>query len=81
MSENEKQASVPYFVHEGTVTRMYRMFRLAVVVLAIALAVAVSALVINDTMWRHYCNDLEARYQVEDVANEGVYQQSDPGTD
>ena len=28
MSENEKQASVPYFVHEGTVARMERMFRL-----------------------------------------------------
>ena len=43
--------------------------------LVIALAVAVTALVVNDTLWRKYCNALEERYT--EVQN-GVHEQSDP---
>lgn len=78
----EKQASVPYFVHEGIVSRMERMFRVTVIALMLALVVCVVSFVINDTLWRNHCDTLEARYEtiVEEI-NAGVYQQSDPGTD
>lgn len=78
MQENETQASVPYFIHEGTMARMERIFKMTVIVLVIALAVAVTALVVNDTLWRKYCNALEERYT--EVQN-GVHEQSDPGAD
>jgi len=70
----EKQASVPYFIHEGTMARMERVFKMTVIALVVALAVAVASLVINDALWRKYCAALEAKYtEVQD----GVYQQSD----
>lgn len=83
MSEQEKQANVPYFIHEGTVARMERMFRMTVCALVIALAVCVISFVINDTMWRRYCGEIETHYQtvIEDMQNAGVYQQPDQGTD
>ena len=83
MSENEKQATVPYFVHEGMVARMERMFRITVCALVIALAVCVVSLVVNDTLWREHCATLDARYQtvIEEVQNAGVYEQPDSGTD
>ena len=83
MSENEKQATVQYFVHEGMVARMERMFKITVCALVIALAVSVISLVINDAQWRRYCDTLDARYQlvVEEVRNAGVYQQSDTQSD
>lgn len=68
MPEEEKQASVPYFVHEGmmtkmqlshekTVDKMSAMFKTTVIALVIALAVCVASLVINDSLWRsHYDN-------------------------
>jgi hypothetical protein len=83
MSENEKQATVPYFVHEGMVARMERMFRITVCALVIALAVCVVSLVVNDTLWREHCATLDARYQtvIEEVQNAGVYEQPDTGSD
>jgi hypothetical protein len=83
MSENEKQATVPYFVHEGMVARMERMFRITVCALVIALAVCVVSLVVNDTLWRKHCATLDARYQtvIEEVQNAGVHEQPDTGTD
>ena len=83
MSENEKQASVPYFVHEGTVARMERMFRLTVCALVIALSVCVISFVVNDTRWRAYCDTLDARYQtvIEEVQHAGVLEQPDQGAD
>ena len=78
MQENEKQASVPYFIHEGVMARMERIYRVTVIALVIALALSVASLVINDTLWRRYCSTLEQHYaEVQD----GVYQQSDPASD
>lgn len=76
----EKQANVPYFVHEGVVTRMYKMFKLTVISLALALAVTVTAFVVNDCLWRKYCSEIEARYQTE-VTDAGVYEQPNSGVD
>ena len=78
--ENEKQASVPYFIHEGALARMERIFRITVIALVVALAVAVGSLIANDIMWRRYCNALEERYAVTEV-QDGVHEQSDPGAD
>jgi len=80
MSENEKQANVPYFIHEGTMARMERVFKMTVIALVVALAVAVASFVINDSLWRKYCAALEARYQITEV-QDGVYQQPDEGAD
>ena len=82
MQEQEKQASVPYFIHEGIMTRMERLFKITVAALVTALVVAVMALVINDTLWRKHCDSLEQRigsYEVEHAA--GVHQQPDGGPD
>lgn len=83
MEEKEHRASVDYFVHEGIVSRMERMFRITVFALILALVVCMVSFVINDSLWRRHCDTLEARYEtvIEEVQNAGVYQQSDPGTD
>ena len=83
MPEEEKQATVSYFVHEGIVSRMERMFKITVLALMLALIVCVVSFVINDSLWRKHCDTLEARYEtvIEEVQNAGIYQQSDPGAD
>jgi len=79
--EEEKQAAVPYFVHEGTMARMERVFKITVIALVAALAVAVCSLIANDIMWRQYCNALEERYTTNAEVPNGVYQQSDSESD
>lgn len=84
MAEEEKQVSVPYFVHEGMVARMERMFKLTVIALVFALAVCVCSLVVNDTMWRKHVDSLESRYEkiCESFQyGSGIYEQSDQGID
>lgn len=76
MSEEEKQAVVPYFVHEGVMARMERLFRITVGALVVALAVAVISFVVNDSLWRKYCETLESRYHVEEN-HAGVHEQPD----
>lgn len=77
---DEKQAQVSYFVYEGAMARMERIFRITVIALVTALAVAVGSLVVNDVMWRHHCRDLEDRLANTVEVQDGVYQQSDQGT-
>lgn len=80
----EKQASVPYFVHEGMVARMERMFKLTVISLIFALAFCVCSLVINDMMWRKHVDSLESRYEkiYESIQNNsGIHEQSDQDFD
>lgn len=77
MDEKDKQASVPYFVHEGQMARMERIFRLTVVALIVALAVSAVSFVINDSQWREYCRELEARYSSE-VDDARVHEQPNP---
>lgn len=83
MEEKEKQASVSYFVHEGVVSRMERMFHVTVAALVLALVVCVVSFVFNDMAWRKYCDTLETRYEtvVEGLQDAGVYEQPDAGTD
>lgn len=84
MEEEEKQAQVPYFVHEGMVARMERMFKMTVIALVFALAVCVCSLVINDTMWRKHCDSLESRYEkiYEGLQYDArIHEQSDQSTD
>ena len=78
MSEEEKKATVPYFVHEGVMARMERIFRLTVCALVVALAISVISFVVNDTLWRKYCQTIEAHYRVEEN-DAGIHEQSNPG--
>lgn len=80
MEEKEKQASVSFFVYEGSMARMERVLRLVCLVFLVALIAVSSALVINDNGWRKYCKDMEERH-ITEVQNAGVYQQPDQGTD
>ena len=75
LSEVEQQASVPYFVHEGTMARMERVFRIAVISLVVALALSLVALLVNDARWRHYCTTIEDRYNGETSTQ--LHEQSD----
>lgn len=78
MHENENQASVPYFIHEGQMARMERIYRITVRALIIALAISVISFVINDSLWRQYCNSIESRYHSEE-SDAGIYEQPDTG--
>lgn len=78
MPENEKQAAVPYFVHEGAMARMERIIR----ILAALLVAALIIFVINNVIWMNYVERQRQEMTVEEVvADEGVYEQSDPGSD
>ncbi len=79
--EQEQQASVPYFIHEGQMARMERIFRIVSVAFLIALAIVTTALVINDNHWRDYCNNIEERYAAEGQSHDGVYQQPNQSPD
>ena len=76
MSEEERQATVPYFVHEGVMARMERIFRITVGALILALAVSVISFVVNDSLWRSYCQKIEERYANGNDA--GIHEQPDP---
>lgn len=77
MPEEEKQASVPYFIHEGMMTKMYRIIK----ILAWLLVAALVIFVINNVIWMGYVERQRAEYAIEEVADAGVYQQPDQGTD
>lgn len=77
--KEEQQASVPYFVHEGTMARMERIFKITVIALVVALMVSLVALLVNDSRWRNYCSTIEDRYNVE--TNTELLQQSDSSAD
>lgn len=85
MNDTEKQASVPFFVHEGALARMERIHRITVFALVIALIVCLVAFVINDCSWRRHYDTLDTRYVqlVERINGEsdGVHEQSDSSTD
>lgn len=80
MADQEKQASVPYFVHEGQMARMERIIRILSMVFVIALLIVMAAFVINDNNWRKYCHDVGAQ-RLNEVSNVGVYQQPDAELD
>lgn len=82
MSEQEKQASVPYFIHEGDMTRMetsVRSMRKALVTVCVTLVLVVIAFVaaytINNNRWIDFTEKLT---HAEEPAN-GVYEQLDTG--
>lgn len=75
--EEEKRASVPYFIHEGAMARMERIIR----ILAMLLVAALIIFVINNVVWMKYVEKQTAQTVVEEVADAGLYQQSDPGID
>ena len=66
--EEEKQAVVPYFIHEGQMARMERITKRLTVTIVAVLAVALIMFVINNVIWLRY---------VKEVSNAGVYEQSD----
>ena len=77
MTENENQASVPYFIHEGAMARMERIIR----ILAGLLVAALIIFVINNIVWMKYVEHQRAETVIEGVVADGVYQQPDPVTD
>jgi len=76
MPENDKQASVPYFIHEGAMARMERIIR----ILAALLVASLIIFVINNIVWMRYVEKQRAEAAIEVVAD-GIYQQPDTTTD
>ena len=68
MNENDK-ASVPYYLHEGMMTRMERNNRR----LLIALIVSVVVLLANNISWLVYEGVVHPPVTVEGTANEDGY--------
>ena len=68
MNENDK-ASVPYYIHEGMMTRMERNNRR----LLIALIVSVVVLLANNISWLVYEGVVHPPVTVEETTNEGGY--------
>ena len=66
MNENEK-ASVPYYIHEGVVTRMERNNRR----LLIALIVSVCVLLLNNISWLVYESVQHPAVVIEETMHEG----------
>ena len=62
--QDEMQASVPYFVHEGVITRMYRIIRM----LALLLVAALVIFVINNVIWMRYVERQRAEMSAEEQA-------------
>ena len=54
MEEKEKQASVPYFIHEGQMARMERTNRRLCYTIVAVLAVGLVMFVINNLIWMKY---------------------------
>lgn len=80
-SEQEKQASVPYFVHEAHMARMERIIRRLAVTLVVTVAVTLVMFIINNVIWMKY---VESRYEQDQGAGTTVEQlneQPDQGTD
>lgn len=73
----EQQASVPYFVHEGMMTRMYRIIR----ILALLLVAALVIFVLNNIVWMKYVERQRVVTTVEEPYAAGIYQQSDASPD
>jgi flagellar biosynthesis/type III secretory pathway M-ring protein FliF/YscJ len=83
MNENEKQAVVPYFIHERDMERMMRIIR----ILAALLVAALVIFVINNVIWMKYVERQQKQAAVQETAieeiidAEGVHEQPDQGTD
>ena len=74
MSENEKLAQVPYFVHEGQMARMERIIR----VLAALLVAALIIFVLNNIVWMRYVENQRGAYE---EAITGLHEQPDSAAD
>lgn len=74
-NKEKEQASVPFFVHEGMMTRMYRIIR----ILALLLVAALVIFVLNNIVWMKYVERQRAEMTVEEPYAAGVYEQSDTG--
>ena len=70
----EKQASVPYFIHEGQMARMERIIRRLIVLLVATIAL----FIVNNVFWMLYTEHQVAEARADGGSNGGVYQQSDP---
>jgi len=80
MEEKEKQASVPYFIHEGAMARMERIIKILTRTIVAVLLVAVILFIINNVIWMRYTDKLRQETQNIEVSD-GVQQQPDGGAD
>lgn len=72
MEEKEKQASVPYFIHEGQMARMERTNRRLCYTIVAVLAVGLVMFVINNLIWMKYTSaQPKAPVEVSDNATPG----------
>ena len=81
----EKQASVPFFVHEATLNKLdisNKRMLVALVTVCITLIITVgcfvTAYVRTNHDWMEYAEKLQ---QVEETQNAGIHELTDPGTD
>ena len=75
----EKQASVPYFIHEGAMARMERIIKALTKTVVAVLLVAIILFIINNVIWMRYTTKLRQETQIE--VTDGVQQQPDGGAD
>lgn len=70
----EKQACVPYFVHEGQMARMERIIR----ILAALLVASIALFIVNNIVWMRY-TDKQVKAMRQGGSNAGIFEQSDQG--
>lgn len=82
--DEEKQASVPYFVHEGIMDKMERMnvrmhsaLRIVCLTLIVVTLLFVAGYTVNNRNWMRYAEHLEERSRPE-VTDAGVHEQPYP---
>ena len=80
-SEQEKQASVPYFVHEAQMARMERIIRRLFVTIVVTVAVTLIMFIVNNVIWMRYVESEYHQGQGAGTTVEQLYEQPDQGTD
>jgi len=88
MQNNEKQASVPYFIHEGDMARMdmamermKKALATVCITLVIVVLLFVAGYTVNNLKWMEYTERMQQNQGVEDVVDaektSGIYQHGD----
>lgn len=80
-SEQEKQAQVPYFVHEAHMARMERIIRRLAITLVVTVAVTLIMFIVNNVIWMKYVESEYHQGQGAGTAAEQLYEQPDTGAD
>ena len=80
-TEQEKQANVPYFVHEAQMARMERIIKRLFITIVVTVAVTLIMFIVNNVIWMKYVESEYHQGQGAGTPIEQLYEQPDTGAD